>query len=93
MGIGAVALVLAAFGMWRIGRSPAAVAHPAVATVVAIAPAEGHFHVDRNSVSVRNSDGSGQFSIVDAELHCKVGDRVQVQQQGATLTRLPGTCR
>lgn len=91
--ITALALFLAAVGIWRIGKMPAQPDYPALATVVAIAPAEGHFHVDRNSVFVRNKDGFGEFSIIDAELHCKVGDQVRVRQQGSMLTRLPTTCK
>jgi len=90
---GVVALCLAAFGIWRIAQLPVQPTHPARARVVAIAPNEGHFHVDRNFVFVRNKTGFGQFSIVDSELHCRVGDEVTVQQQGVTLTRLPSTCR
>jgi hypothetical protein len=44
-------------------------------------------------IVVRNAHGTGQFSMHDADVRCRVGDQVPVQQQGVTLTRAARTCR
>jgi hypothetical protein len=42
---------------------------------------------------VRNKHAFGQFSVLDADVKCEVGDEVPVLQQGASLYRVAETCR
>lgn len=67
--------------------------HPAMARVVAIGAWEGKFRADMDHIVVRNAHATGQFSMPDADVRCRVGDEVPVEQQGVTLTRAARTCR
>ena len=86
---GAVLLVLA----WQVERWPEQPAHSAMAKVVAIAPHEGRFYNDRDTIVVRNAHGTGQFTMRDDDVRCHVGDAVPVEQRGITLMRVAKTCR
>jgi hypothetical protein len=79
--------------MFEFAGMPEQPAHPAMARVVAIKPSDSKFHADRDYIVVRNARGTGEFSMYDGELRCRVGDEVPVEQRGITLTRTPRTCR
>jgi hypothetical protein len=64
-----------------------------MARVVAIKGWEGKIYAGKDWIVVRNAHSTGQFSMWNGEVRCKVGDEVPVQQQGITLSRTPKTCR
>lgn len=66
---------------------------PATATVTAIVPHGGRLRPNLDEIVVRNAHGTGQFTMPNADVRCRVGDQVPVQQQGVTITRAAGTCR
>jgi len=90
--IGLIA-VPASVAIFHFAALPVQPAHPAMARVVAIGAWEGKFRADLDHIVVRNAHGTGQFSMHDADVRCRVGDQVPVQQQGVTLTRAARTCR
>lgn len=77
----------------HFGEMPLQPVRPAMARVVAIRGWEGRLRADRDTIVIRNAHGTGQFSMRDVEVRCKVGDQVPVEQQGVTLRRVAKTCR
>ena len=90
--VGLVAVPSAAV-VFHFAAMPEQPKRPSTARVVAIVPWEGKLRADLDHIVVRNAHGTGQFTMHDAEVRCRVGDQVPVEQQGATLTRSARTCR
>jgi len=90
---GAVLLVVGAYGVWRISRLPAQTPHRAMARVEAITAINNRVRFSGDWIYVRNAHAFGQFSMLDADVKCQVGDEVPVLQQGASLYRVAETCR
>lgn len=89
--IGVVAVPCIAL-MVEFASVPPLPMHPATARVVAIAPSDSKYHAGRDTIVVRNANGTGQFTMGDVDVHCAVGDLVPVTQQGITLGRVAKTC-
>jgi hypothetical protein len=94
--IEAVAIVLlgvGAFEIRRVSQHPPQQPHRTVARVEAVKAMDSKVRFSGDWVYVRNEHAFGVFSMLDADVHCEVGDEVPVLQQGASLSRLPETCR
>lgn len=92
----AVAVVFAtavAFGVWRVSQLPLQPVHRAMARVEAIKAIDSRVRFSGDWVYVRNDHAFGQFSMLDADVKCEVGDEVPVLQQGVSLYRVAETCR
>jgi hypothetical protein len=89
--IGLALLLPAVWAYWNFKDQPLQHAHPAMATVVAIAPTLGRS--DRQTIVVRNAHGTGYVSTLIGATHCDVGDKVPVIQRGAALSAAPATCK
>ena len=89
----AVILVVAisGLGLW-FNRGPALQWRSTTATIIAILPSESRFHPNDHVVVVRNSRGTGDFTI-RYPLRCDVGDKVAVEQAGISLRAARTTCR
>lgn len=77
----------------EFAKLPPQPVHPVTARVIAITPAVSKFRAGRDTIIVRNANGTGQFTMPDDDVRCSVGDMVPVQQQGITLARVAKTCR
>ena len=89
--LGLVLIVPSAWAFWTFKDQPLQPRHPAIATVVAIAPTQGRS--DRQTIVVRNAHGVGSISMLIGAARCDVGDKVRVNQRGTTLSADPSTCR
>ena len=95
VGLGLLALVTIALLIWRIAELHLQPAHVAMARVIAVAPGvgSGTGRPPLTYIVIRNAHGTGQFVLSQPEVRCEVGQDVEVQQRGITLTPLPTTCR
>lgn len=94
VGVGLLALLACAFLIWKIAGLPLQPAHVVAARVIAIASvSSGAGRPPRTYIVIRNAHGTGQFVLSAPEVRCAVGQDVNVQQRGITLTPLPTTCR
>jgi hypothetical protein len=91
--VAAVVLGAGAFGVWRVSQLPLRPARRAMARVEAIKAIDSRVRFSGDWVYVRNDHAFGQFSMLDADVKCEVGDEVPVLQQGAALSRVAETCR
>ena len=89
--LGLFLIVPAAWAVWTFKDRPLQPSHPALATVVAIAPTQGRSN--RQTIVVRNAHGFGSISVLIGTTRCDVGDKVEVIQRGTTLSAAPSTCR
>src|SRR5206468_10879289 len=89
--VAAVVLGAGAFGAWRVSQLPLQPAHRAMARVEAIKAIDSRVRFSGDWVYVRNDHAFGQFSMLDADVKCEVGDEVPVLQQGAALSRVAET--
>jgi hypothetical protein len=64
-----------------------------MARVEAIKGIDSRVRFSGDWIYVRNKHAFGQFSMLDADVNCEVGDEVPVLQQGASLYRVAETCR
>src|SRR5689334_609863 len=74
LAIGLALMIPALWAYWMFKDQPLQSAHPAVATVVAIAPTFGRS--DRQTIVVRNDHGVGYVSTLIGATRCDVGEKV-----------------
>jgi hypothetical protein len=86
-------LGLGAVGVLRVSQRPVQPARRTMARVEAIKAIDSRVRFSGDWVYVRNEHAFGQFSMLDSDVQCQVGDKVPVLQQGISLSRLPETCR
>jgi hypothetical protein len=91
--IGSCGVVPLALVAWRVSTLPEQPALLARARVVAITPAAGRLYADRDDIDLRNQHGFGHFRRRNNQVRCKVGDEVDVEQRGITLTPVASTCK
>ena len=95
VGLGLIALAACAVLIWRLAGLHLQPAHVAMARVISISPGvgSGAGRQPLTYIVIRNVHGTGQFVLSQPEVRCEVGQEVEVQQRGITLTPLPTTCR
>src|SRR5690242_20981620 len=89
IGIAVLLLSAGTFGIWRVSQLPLQPSHRMMARVESIKAIDSRVRFSGDWIYVRNGHAFGQFSMLDADVTCEVGNEVPVLQQGITLTRLP----